>query len=146
MAASTADVQDTTSTQLDPAGAASAGQHPARTGTDGNAAPQALAGAGPLAPSAWPPVPAGAAGRPRRSRRRAAGDLLLWCVGPRAWAGARERLRRARVLGAEAGMATAEYAIATLAAVGFAGLLLVILRSDEVRGMLTGLIRQALQQ
>ena len=43
-------------------------------------------------------------------------------------------------------MATAEYAIATLAAVGFAGLLLVILRGDEVRGMLTALIRQALQQ
>lgn len=43
-------------------------------------------------------------------------------------------------------MATAEYAIATLAAVGFAGLLLVILRGDEVRGMLTALVRQALQQ
>ena len=35
---------------------------------------------------------------------------------------------------AEAGMATAEYAIATLAAAGFAGLLYVILRSDQVRG------------
>lgn len=45
---------------------------------------------------------------------------------------------------AEAGMATAEYAIATLAAAGFAGLLLLILRSDEVRGLLLGLIRQAL--
>ena len=39
---------------------------------------------------------------------------------------------------------TAEYAIITLAAVGFAGLLLVILRSDEVKGMLLGVIRQAL--
>ncbi|WP_416380817.1 DUF4244 domain-containing protein [Georgenia sp. H159] len=47
--------------------------------------------------------------------------------------------------GAEAGMATAEYAIATLAAAGFAGLLLVILRSNEVRGFLLGIIRQALQ-
>ncbi len=46
---------------------------------------------------------------------------------------------------AEAGMATAEYAIATLAAAGFAGLLLLILRSDEVRGFLLGIIRQALQ-
>jgi len=42
-------------------------------------------------------------------------------------------------------MATAEYAIATLAAAGFAGLLLVILRSAEVRGFLLGIIRQALQ-
>ncbi|MDQ1572321.1 MAG: hypothetical protein QOF79_2995 [Actinomycetota bacterium] len=44
----------------------------------------------------------------------------------------------------DAGSATAEYAIATLAAVGFAGLLVVILRSDEVRGMLTDLIHHAL--
>lgn len=42
------------------------------------------------------------------------------------------------------GAATAEYAIATLAAVGFAGLLVVILRSDEVRGMLVDLVRHAL--
>ncbi len=46
---------------------------------------------------------------------------------------------------AEAGMATAEYAIATLAAAGFAGLLLLILRSAEVRGVLLGIFRQALQ-
>lgn len=45
---------------------------------------------------------------------------------------------------AERGAATAEYAVATLAAVGFAGLLVVILRSDEVRGMLTDIVRQAL--
>ena len=44
----------------------------------------------------------------------------------------------------DAGMATAEYAIATLAAVGFAGLLVVILRSDEVRGLLLGIVRRAL--
>ncbi len=44
----------------------------------------------------------------------------------------------------DAGMATAEYAVVLLAAVGFAGLLIVILSSDEVRGMLTGLIRDAL--
>ncbi|PYG01131.1 Protein of unknown function [Georgenia satyanarayanai] len=54
------------------------------------------------------------------------------------------RLRTLRQT-AEAGMATAEYAIATLAAAGFAGLLLVILRSAEVRGFLLGIIRQALQ-
>lgn len=46
--------------------------------------------------------------------------------------------------GMEAGMATAEYAIATLAAVGFAGLLVVILKSDEVRGFLMNIIRAAL--
>ena len=44
----------------------------------------------------------------------------------------------------EAGMATAEYAIATLTAVGFAGLLVFILRSEEVRGVLLTLIRTAL--
>ncbi len=42
------------------------------------------------------------------------------------------------------GMATAEYAIATLAAAGFAGLLLVLLRSGEVRSLLFGIIRRAL--
>ena len=42
-------------------------------------------------------------------------------------------------------MATAEYAIATLAAAGFAGLLLVILRSAEVREFLLGIVQRALQ-
>lgn len=44
----------------------------------------------------------------------------------------------------ENGAATAEYAIATMAAVGFAGLLVVIMRSDEVRQILTDLVRSAL--
>jgi len=44
----------------------------------------------------------------------------------------------------DAGMATAEYAIGTLAAVGFAGLLLVILRSEQVRSLLLGIIQSAL--
>ena len=44
----------------------------------------------------------------------------------------------------DTGSATAEYAIATMAAVGFAGLLVVIMRSDEVRGILTDLVRNAL--
>lgn len=43
-----------------------------------------------------------------------------------------------------AGAATAEYVIATMAAVGFAGLLIVILRGDEVRAILTELVRNAL--
>ncbi|WP_336714374.1 DUF4244 domain-containing protein [Arthrobacter sp. USHLN218] len=46
--------------------------------------------------------------------------------------------------GSEAGMATAEYAIATLAAVAFAGLLVLILRSGEVRGLLMSLVELAL--
>lgn len=63
--------------------------------------------------------------------------------------GGRRRVRLARRVAllreqAEAGMATAEYAIATLAAAAFAGLLLVILRSDEVREALLSIIRQAL--
>lgn len=56
-------------------------------------------------------------------------------------------VRRARArarLAGDAGMATAEYAIATLAACGFAGLLLALLRGDEVRGLLLGIVRRAL--
>ena len=44
----------------------------------------------------------------------------------------------------ETGAATAEYAIATMAAVGFAGLLVVIMRSDEVRQILFDLVKSAL--
>jgi hypothetical protein len=42
------------------------------------------------------------------------------------------------------GAATAEYAIAMMAAVAFAGLLVIIMRSDEVRGILFDLVNQAL--
>lgn len=56
---------------------------------------------------------------------------------------ARQRLTRGR-LAHEDGAATAEYAIATMAAVGFAGLLVAILRSDAVRGMLMELVHRAL--
>ena len=65
-------------------------------------------------------------------------------TGLRGQTEARSGLSQARGRAKDAGMATAEYAIATLAAVGFAGLLIVVLRSDEVRGLLTGIIRQAL--
>ncbi len=44
----------------------------------------------------------------------------------------------------EDGAATAEYAIVTLAAVAFAGLLVAILRSDEVRSLLLGVVQHAL--
>jgi hypothetical protein len=50
----------------------------------------------------------------------------------------------AKALRSDEGAATAEYAIATMAAVGFAGLLVVIMRGDEVREMLTDLVRRAL--
>ena len=49
-----------------------------------------------------------------------------------------------RQVASDLGMATAEYAIATLAACGFAGMLLALLRSAEVRGLLSGIIRRAL--
>jgi Protein of unknown function (DUF4244) len=62
---------------------------------------------------------------PVRARRRPASRLLLR-------------------LADDEGAATAEYVVATMAAVGFAGLLIVILRGDEVRGILTDLIRNAL--
>lgn len=54
------------------------------------------------------------------------------------------RGRAALLFGDDTGAATAEYAIATMAAVAFAGLLVVIMRSDEVRGILTDLVRRAL--
>jgi len=44
----------------------------------------------------------------------------------------------------ESGAATAEYAIVIMAAVGFAGLLVVILRSGEVQAILTDLVQRAL--
>lgn len=49
-----------------------------------------------------------------------------------------------KILRDETGAITAEYAIATMAAVAFAGLLVVIMRSDEVRTLLNGLISNAL--
>ena len=52
------------------------------------------------------------------------------------------RARRRRL--GELGMATAEYAVVTVAACGFAGLLLAIVRSPEVRGLLLGIIKRAL--
>lgn len=52
--------------------------------------------------------------------------------------------RAARLFGDDTGAATAEYAITTMAAVAFAGLLVVIMRSDEVRGILIDLVRRAL--
>jgi uncharacterized protein DUF4244 len=63
------------------------------------------------------------------------------------WGSAMQRvgaLRDVARRSSEAGMATAEYAIVTLAACGFAGLLMYVLRSGEVRALLAGIIRDAL--
>ena len=57
---------------------------------------------------------------------------------------AQRLLPRLRPTADDRGAATAEYAIATMAAVGFASLLVVIMQSDEVRGILTDLVRTAL--
>lgn len=44
----------------------------------------------------------------------------------------------------DSGMATTEYALVTVAAAGFAGLLVVLLQSEEVRELLMGIVRSAL--
>ena len=55
------------------------------------------------------------------------------------------RFREIRdLLQKEQGSTTAEFAMVTLAAVAFAGLLISILSSGDVRGMLMGLITKAL--
>ena len=46
--------------------------------------------------------------------------------------------------GPEEGATTVEYAIGTIAAAGFAGLLIVILKSDTVRAALESIIQEAL--
>ena len=53
-------------------------------------------------------------------------------------------IREIRLGARDAGTTTAEYAMVTMAAVAFAGLLLKIVSGGEVAGILTGLIRRAL--
>jgi len=64
------------------------------------------------------------------------------------WIGARGSrtpgARHPAFLTGDAGATTAEFAIVTMAAVGFAGLLVVILRSDGVRATLEALVARAL--
>lgn len=65
---------------------------------------------------------------------------LVFRVHPR-----RRRTARVReLLGDERGAVTAEYAIVIMAAVAFAGLLVAIMRSDEIRAMLVQLVENAL--
>lgn len=47
-------------------------------------------------------------------------------------------------LGSDAGMNTAEYAVGTLAAVAFAGILLTVLTSDTVQSALQAVVERAL--
>lgn len=54
-------------------------------------------------------------------------------------------LARLRVEAADAGMNTAEYAVGTLAAVAFAGVLYKVVTSDGVSGALDAVIDRALK-
>jgi hypothetical protein len=47
--------------------------------------------------------------------------------------------------GGDRGMSTAEYAVGTVAAAAFAGLLFKLVTSPEVRQLLLGIIKRALQ-
>ena len=64
------------------------------------------------------------------TRRLARLHLVRRCVG--------------RASDSDRGMSTAEYAIGTLAACGFAGRLVTILRSSAVQELLLGIIKKAL--
>lgn len=46
--------------------------------------------------------------------------------------------------GRDSGMSTAEYAVGTVAAAAFAGLLFKVVTSPQIRQMLTGIIHRAL--
>lgn len=75
-----------------------------------------------------------------------AATSTVWAFGP---SGPREprtapMRRLASRLADDGGAATAEYAITIMAAVGFAGLLVVILKSGEVQKILTDLVHKAL--
>ncbi|QKE83620.1 DUF4244 domain-containing protein [Arthrobacter sp. NEB 688] len=64
-------------------------------------------------------------------------------MGARVVRSVRAVARRVPRLG-EAGMTTAEYAVGTVAAVAFAALLLVVVKSGPVKGALTSIIVSAL--
>lgn len=70
---------------------------------------------------------------------------MLRAVFRRIRAGGAVRLRQTLAAGREAGMSTAEYAVGTLAAVAFAGVLLKVLTSPGVQSALSGIITRALK-
>ena len=53
------------------------------------------------------------------------------------------RWRRIHNFRDDQGMATTEYALVTVAAAAFAGVLIVLVRSEEVRELLAGILRSA---
>ena len=57
----------------------------------------------------------------------------------------KQRLTRVLEIGRDAGMSTAEYAVGTLAAVAFAGLLLKVVTSPGVQSALSAIITKALK-
>jgi TRAP-type uncharacterized transport system fused permease subunit len=57
----------------------------------------------------------------------------------------KQRVKRAVAKGRDAGMSTAEYAVGTLAAVAFAGLLLKVVTSPGVQSALSAIITRALK-
>lgn len=93
-------------------------------------------------------------GRPakRPSHRHSAPEATLrewlqryWKPAPPVRAqGAQHPAANQRVLASERGAVTAEYAVVILAAVAFAGLLVAIMRSGEIREMLVSLVQNAL--
>jgi hypothetical protein len=94
-------------------------------------------------PRSRPESRSGEGPRPRPPRRRSREDE--WSSGRMrgvtkpSWGG-----RFASKMRGESGMSTAEYAVGTLAAVAFAGVLLKVLTSGAVQDALTGLIERAL--
>jgi Protein of unknown function (DUF4244) len=55
------------------------------------------------------------------------------------------RYQRLRAEAADAGMNTAEYAVGTIAAVGFAAVLYKVLTSSNIQSMLSAIIARALK-
>ncbi|MEU8173511.1 DUF4244 domain-containing protein [Microbispora hainanensis] len=92
-------------------------------------------------------------GRLRNAVQAVGGVPRRSCAAMRRWAATASR--RARELSiqwavqagtrADAGMSTAEYAVGTIAACGFAALLWKVVTSGEVRSMLAALIQKALK-
>ncbi|MBP2187876.1 hypothetical protein BJ987_000777 [Nocardia goodfellowii] len=80
----------------------------------------------------------------------AAAQRVVWGrIGLRAWAVGRRlelgmRVRVLRVVGAEEGMSTVEYAIGTIAAAAFGAVLYAVVTGDSIVNALTKIIDKAL--
>ena len=73
-------------------------------------------------------------------------NVLPTCLSGRAMVDATKGgdMRKWTMLKDDAGMATVEYALVTVAAAAFAGVLLVLLKSAAVKNLLMGIIERAL--